>query len=237
MAQFRLDKLLCEKAAVTRSQARELIKQGRVTANGVVAKNTEQKYEAQTQLCLDGTVLGAGGFRYFLLNKPKNVLSTTTDREQKTVVDILPDSVLRKNFFPVGRLDKDTTGLLLITDDGEFCHAVTSPKKQIPKVYEVFANGELTSEDTTAFAQGIVLRVGTACLPAKLEIDEVNPRRAFVEIYEGKYHQVKRMFASRGKPLEELNRISVGGLKIPENLEVGGLCELSAEGAMGVFAK
>ena len=237
MAQFRLDKLLCEKAAVTRSQARELIKQGRVTANGVVAKNTEQKYEVQTQLCLDGTVLGAGGFRYFLLNKPKNVLSTTTYREQKTVVDILPDSVLRKNFFPVGRLDKDTTGLLLITDDGEFCHAVTSPKKQIPKVYEVFANGELSSEDTTAFAQGIVLRDGTACLPAKLEIDEHNTRHAFVEIYEGKYHQVKRMFASRGKPLEELNRISVGGLKIPENLEVGGLCELSAEGAMGVFAK
>ena len=237
MAQLRLDKLLCEKAAVTRSQARELIKQGRVTANGVVAKNAEHKYEVQTQLCLDGTVLGTGGFRYFLLNKPKNVLSATTDREQKTVVDMLPDSVLRKNFFPVGRLDKDTTGLLLITDDGEFCHAVTSPRKQIPKVYEVFANGELTSEDTTAFAQGIVLRDGTVCLPAKLEIDEDNSRHAFVEIYEGKYHQVKRMFASRGKPVEELNRISIGGLKIPENLEVGAFCELSAEEVMQAFAK
>ena len=235
MAEDRLDKLLCGKAGVARNEARKLIKAGRVTVGGTVIKSPEQKIGPDAVLCLDGEPLGAGGFRYIMMNKPQGVVSATKDRDQRTVLDLLPENMPRRGLFPVGRLDKDVTGLLIITDDGDFGHQVTSPKRHIPKVYEVHTAGEMTVEDVTAFAGELTLRDGTRCLPARLTVDEKDLCHAFVEIFEGKYHQVKRMFASVGKPVLKLRRLSVGGLSLDGDLAEGCFREMTADEIKAVF--
>ncbi len=237
MAQVRLDKLLCDAAGLTRSQARERIKRGRVSVDGIVAKSPDVRCDESAVLRLDGNRLGGGGFRYIMLNKPAGVLSATRDEEQKTVLDLLPDKYPRGSLFLVGRLDKDTTGLLIITDDGEYCHKVTSPKKQIPKRYEVVADGRIDLQDISAFAGGLVLRDGTQCLPAYLSVEDGQANRATVEIFEGKYHQVKRMFASRGKPVTKLHRTAIGRLELDKSLAQGEFREMSAKEAELVFDK
>lgn len=231
MSEERLDKLLCGRADVTRSEARKLIKAGRVLVDGLLSKDPEQKFNAEAKLRLDGELLGQSGFQYIMMNKPQGVLSATEDKSRKTVLDLLPEKVSRRGLFPVGRLDKDTTGLLIITDDGEFSHRVTSPKKNISKLYEVWSDGKLTEEDEKAFTKGLVLKDGTRCLPAALKIDDGDPGHSYVKIYEGKYHQVKRMFASRGKPVYALKRIAIGGLRLDETLEEGGFRSMTAEEA------
>lgn len=221
MAAERLDKLLCGSENMSRGDARKIIRAGRVTVNGTVVSNPEEKFEEGALLRLDGRTLSSGGYRYIMMNKPRDVLSATEDKEQKTVLDLLPETMSRRGLFPVGRLDKDVTGLVILTDDGDFGHSVTSPKKRIPKLYEVRTGAELTGEDVDAFNNGLVLKDGSSCLPAKLTVDEKDAHRALVEILEGKYHQVKRMFASRGKPVEELRRIAVGGLALDKHLAEG----------------
>ena len=227
MALTRLDKLIADSGFATRSEARALVRGGRVTVNGAPARSPEEKYDPATvELQVDGERLNCAPFRYFLLHKPAGVLSATEDARQQTVLDLLPPELRRLGLFPVGRLDRDTTGLLLLTNDGALAHRIISPKKHVPKVYRATVDAPLDAADIAAFARGLVLGDGTACLPAELEIHA--PQVGMVTVYEGKYHQVRRMFAARGKTVTALHRVSVGPLFLPPALGPGGVVELPA---------
>ena len=234
MAMTRLDKLLADSGTVSRSEAKQLVRAGRVTVNGVVARSGDEKYDPGTAtICVDGAELSCSARRYLMLYKPAGVLSATEDAKQPTVLDLLPAQLRRQGLFPVGRLDKDTTGLLLLTNDGSFAHWVISPKQQVPKVYRATVEGSLTQEDILAFAAGLTLGDGTACLPARLEI--LRPDLGQVTVFEGKYHQVKRMFAARGKHVTALHRVSVGGLELDAALAPGDFRELTSGEIDAVF--
>ncbi|MEG1190040.1 MAG: pseudouridine synthase [Oscillospiraceae bacterium] len=224
----RLDKIISDSGRATRSQARDYIKSGRVRVDGAVVTQIDGKFDSDAQISLDELPI-RGGKRYIMLNKPEGVLSASEDREQKTVIDLLPPELKGCGLFPVGRLDKDTRGLLILTNDGDFCHAVTSPKSHIRKLYEAFTDQGLKPEDCAAFEKGLTLRDGTQCLPAKLIIDENETNHVFVELFEGKYHQIKRMLASRGATVQKLCRLEIGGLRLDENLAAGQWRELSKE--------
>lgn len=235
MALTRLDKLLADSGTVSRSEARNLVRAGRVTVDGAVARSVAEKYEPETAMvCVDGAVLSCSARRYLMLYKPEGLLSATEDRRQPTVLDLLPPPLQRQGLFPVGRLDKDTTGLLLLTNDGDFAHRVISPKQRVPKVYQAQVEGSLSPADVQAFAEGLILGDGTRCLPARLEI--LAPDLGQVTVYEGKYHQVKRMFAARGAHVLRLHRQSVGGLHLDPALEPGGFRELRPGELEAVFA-
>ena len=222
METSRLDKLLCACSDLTRSEARAAIKAGRVKVNGKTVNLIDLKVDVkETKLSLDGRELGEGGNVYIMMNKPQGYISATEDTKEKTVLDLLEKDLSGAGLFPVGRLDKDTTGLLLLTNDGSFAHMVTSPKKLIEKVYEAKVDGTLYEEDVEAFKQGIILRDGTKCLSSVLEIDSDDKSLCKVKICEGKYHQVKRMLASRGAPVLTLKRLSIGRLKLDESLQIG----------------
>lgn len=230
MQQLRLDKIISDSARVTRSEAKALIKAGSVSVDGTVVKSPELKLDPENcRIICAGRQLCTVRFRSFMMNKPAGVLSATEDREQQTVIDLLPEELSGLGLFPVGRLDKDTTGLLILTNDGELSHRVTSPRHAIKKRYELTVEGELETEDILALAEGIELRDGTKCRPAQLEPDERAPSHGFITISEGKYHQVKRMLAALGKPVKELKRCSEGGLKLDENLLPGQVRELSKD--------
>ena len=222
----RLDKIIADSGIASRSEAKALIRAGRVVIDGSIASGAEEKYDPEAaEIRVDGVKLNTARFRCFQLYKPAGVLSATEDREQKTVLDLLPPPLRRLGLFPVGRLDKDTTGLLLLTNDGDLAHRIISPKRHIPKVYRAEVDGVLDSEDIAAFAAGILLADGTQCLPARLET--VGPSVGRVTVYEGKYHQVKRMFAARKKPVIALHRERVGGLALDPALAPGQFRELT----------
>ena len=228
MSQMRLDRLLSEMGVASRSELRDIIRRGRVRVDGAVVTTPEHRVDAGTnEISLDGEVLRWQRFRYFMMNKPEGVLSVTEDRKQPTVLDLLPPELRRLGLFPVGRLDKDTEGLLLLTNDGDFSHRVISPKSGIEKRYRAETEGVPDEGDVRAFKEGIVLADGTRCLPAKLEI--TGGSVCYVTVMEGKYHQVKRMLAARGKPVTKLRRLSVGRLELGDSLEPGGLRELDQE--------
>ena len=170
-------------------------------------------------MCLDGIKIEYAKYHYYMLNKPAGVLSATDDGRQKTVLDLVTPEMRKMGLFPVGRLDKDTTGLLLLTNDGDFAHRVISPKSGIVKVYHARTEVPVDEADVAAFAEGLTLGDGTKCLPAGLK--PLTDGSCLVEVMEGKYHQVKRMLASRGKPVTELKRLSIGGLKLDESLLPG----------------
>ena len=223
----RLDKLIADSGVASRSEAKALIHAGRVTVNGEVPRSSEEKHEAETAvICVDGEEISCSAKRYLMLYKPAGVLSATEDAKQETVLDLLHPPLQRQGLFPVGRLDKDTTGLLLLTNDGNFAHRVISPKKHVPKIYRAAVDGILTQEDVAEFERGIVLSDGTACLPAKIEL--LRPSVALVTVYEGKYHQVKRMFAARNKHVTALHREQIGALRLDEGLKPGEYRELTA---------
>lgn len=227
MSLNRLDKIICDTGLATRSAARKLIADGRVRVDGQAVTNAAFKADTETsEVSLDGETI-TSGFRYFMLYKPEDVLSATEDRQQKTVLDLFPEELKQLGLFPVGRLDIDTTGLLILTNDGDFSHAVTSPKRHIRKLYEFNAEGSLDYDDVRAFDRGIILQDGTECLPALLEIDENDTSHGFITVFEGKYHQVKRMLASRGKPVRTLKRIAVGDLLLDGSLRPGEFKELT----------
>ena len=168
-----------------------------------------------------------------MLHKPAGILSATADTKQPTVIGLLSPELQRQGLFPVGRLDKDTTGLLLLTNDGDFAHCVISPKKHVPKVYRAEVDGVLDAADVAAFAEGLLLADDLHCLPAELEI--LAPTVGHVTVFEGKYHQVKRMFAARGKHVIALHRESVGGLRLDPALLPGEYRELSEAEKKAVF--
>ncbi len=216
----RLDKVLASTGRWTRKEGRELIRRGRVAVDGVFAQKPEDKLDPEvSRLEVDGEAVDCAPFVYLMMNKPAGVVSATGDPRQKTVLDLLPERLRRRGLFPVGRLDKDTTGLLLLTDDGALAHALLSPRRHVYKSYCVEVDGVLDGEDVRAFAEGMTLAGGLRCLPAELR--PAAPDRGFVKLREGKYHQIKRMLAARGKPVLRLERVSFGPLSLDPRLERG----------------
>lgn len=212
-----------------------MIRSGRVCVNGMCVKQADSKVNPDADTVkLDGELLQYRKFRYFAMDKPTGLVTASEDRHQRTVLDLLPAELKHLGLFPVGRLDKDTSGLLLLTNDGEFAHKVISPKAEIEKKYYAVTDGIPDFADVAAFQNGLVLRDGLECLPAVLEVSGGNS--CFVTVKEGKYHQVRRMLAAVGKPVIELRRISIGSLLI-DNLELSdGICELSQEQLSAVFS-
>ena len=220
----RLDKLLTQSGLYSRSEARELIRSGRVSVDGETLRRPEVKAAEDAAVFVDGEEVCCSLCRYFMLNKPAGVLSATDDRSQPTVLDLLPREIRALGLFPVGRLDKDTTGLLLLTNDGGFAHRVISPKHGVVKTYLAVTASPVDAEDVRAFREGITLADGTHCLPAVLE--PLDGCRCRVLVSEGKYHQVKRMLAACGKPCTALERTAVGALELDPELPRGGWREL-----------
>lgn len=207
----RLDKTLANAGVGTRSAVKALLKAGRVQVNGLVEKDGSRHIDpAKDTLALDGEPIGRPARQVWMLNKPAGCVTATED-PGPTVMDYLPPS-LRASLRPVGRLDKDTEGLLLFTDDGDLLHRLISPKKQVLKVYFARHEGDTTADDVAAFAAGLVLKDGTVCLSAKLE--PLGHGESLVTVCEGKYHQVRRMLASRGHFVTYLERRSEGPLSL-----------------------
>lgn len=219
----RLDKIISSQGLVSRSEVKQLVKRGEVTVNGVVIKDASLKFSYDDVIVVQGQRLFQTRYTYIMLNKPKGVVSSTDDKRDKTVVDILPEELKRKNLFPAGRLDKDTTGFCLITDDGEFAHNILSPSRHVTKTYIAEVSDAIDEEKAKkAFLDGVVLGDGTVLLTAILEAIPCKDKHLFkVIIKEGKYHQIKRMFASLGTTVIELKRIAIGGLPLDESLPEG----------------
>lgn len=209
----RLDKFLCDSGAGTRSQVKLILKAGRVTVDGKVERDNSRKIDPEKQVvCLDGERLGGWQRLVVMLNKPAGFVTATEDPADRTVMELLPAELKNKELKPVGRLDKATEGLLLFTNDGDLLHKLISPKNEIPKIYYARHEGQAGEADIAAFAEGLVLRDGTECLPAKLE--PLGPGESLITVCEGKYHQVRRMMATRGMPVDYLERREEGMLTL-----------------------
>ena len=221
----RLDKFLCDSGAGTRSQVKAIIKAGRVTVDGVCVRDNNLKIDPSTQkIALNGEVLGGKRRVVAMLNKPAGFVTSTEDHDGITVMTLLPPNLLAQDVKPVGRLDKETEGLLLFTNDGDLLHRLISPKKEVPKVYYARHEGTAGAEDVAAFAQGLTLRDGTVCRPAVLE--PLGEGESLITVCEGKYHQVRRMMASRGMTVLYLERRAEGALSLGD-LPRGQVVELS----------
>ena len=230
---MRLDKFLVACAVGSRTEVKNLLKAGRVTVNGKKEKSAKlQINEERDEIRFDGQVLEYEEFVYYMMNKPQGVISATEDSKHRTVLDLLDDIARTKEVFPVGRLDIDTHGLLLLTNDGQLAHALLSPKRHVDKTYLAQVEGIMTQEDVETFVKGIPLKDFT-CQPAKLEIVSVdsvkNQSLVRVTIAEGKFHQVKRMVAYCGKEVVDLHRLTMGTLALDENLERGEWRHLTKE--------
>ena len=224
----RLDKIISATGKKSRREVREMVRQGRVLVDGKPAPAADMKVDPQPAvILLDGEPLGYEKFTYVMLHKPAGVLTATEDRRQETVLDLLPPELRRRALSPVGRLDKDTEGLLLLTNDGQLAHRLLSPKSHVDKVYYARVDGALEPGDIAAFAAGMTLGDGLECLPAGLEI--LSPTEALVTLREGKFHQVKRMLAARGKPVLYLKRLSMGRLRLDPALAPGAWRMLTEE--------
>ena len=221
----RLDKFLSDSGAGTRSQVKILLKAGRISIDGKMEKDGSKKIDPARQcVALDGEQLGGKRRMVVMLNKPAGFVTATEDPVERTVMELLPSRWKHLELKPVGRLDKATEGLLLFTNDGDLLHRLISPKKEVPKVYYAKHEGQATREDVQAFEQGLTLRDGTVCLPAKL--DPLGPGESLVTVCEGKYHQVRRMMASRGMTVVYLERRQEGSLTLGD-LPRGQVRELS----------
>lgn len=236
--QQRLDKLISSQGTYTRKQAQQLIKDGLVKVDGITVRDRGFHIDPDiNSVILDGKEFAVEKFVYLMLNKPKGVVSATNDRSQKTVVDLVPDELKKRNLFPAGRLDMTTTGFVLITDDGDFAHRILSPKNHIEKTYEARLAESVTEEQLRMVADGIVLKDGTECLPAKLKIlEDSDSPLVEIKICEGKYHQIKRMFAAAGNGVIELKRTKMGKLSLDEALPEGE-CRRLTEAEVALIAE
>lgn len=230
---MRVDKFLSHLGLGSRKEVKELLKKEQVEVNQKRIKDGKYNVnETRDQVTLNGEVLVYQEFYYYMLHKPMGVISATEDRQHRTVLQLLKQADYRSDLFPIGRLDKDTTGLLLLTNDGPFSHRLLTPKKHVPKCYYAELDGIATVDDQEKFAAGLTLRGDEVCKPAKLEIvsvDESQQRSTIrLTITEGKYHQVKRMFSSVGKEVTRLHRETMGSLHLDESLQPGDYRELSA---------
>ena len=221
---MRLDKYLAEMGVGTRQEVKKQIRQGKVTVNGTVVKAADTKIdETCDEVTIGGCNISYVSYEYYMLNKPGGVVSATEDRRDTTVIDLIKDKK-RKDLFPVGRLDKDTEGLLLITNDGDLAHRLLAPKKHVDKVYYAKIDGMVTEEDVKRFAEGIDIGAEEEDMtrPAKLDImKSAEESEIRLTIHEGKFHQVKRMFLAVGKEVTYLKRERMGTLCLDENLKPG----------------
>ncbi|MCH5211545.1 MAG: rRNA pseudouridine synthase [Oscillospiraceae bacterium] len=220
---MRLDKYISDSTPYSRKEIKKLIKYGAITVNGIIAARPEMQVTENDSVAIDGEDVSYAKYVYLILNKPQGYISATEDKHYPVVTELVSEEYLHYNVFPVGRLDIDTEGLLILTNDGAFDHAVTSPKKNVYKRYFARLDKPVEPEDIDVFAEGMTFKEFTA-KPARLEICE-NPNEAYVEIAEGKFHQVKRMFERVGKTVTYLKRVSIGGLTLPDGLEPGEVME------------
>ena len=238
MAQIRLDKFISERTEYTRSRIKQLAASGAIKVSGKVIKKTDTKIDPENdsvEVC--GEIIGKDKHRYILLNKPQGYVCSTDDKDGKNVLELIPPELRTKGLFPAGRLDKDSLGALLITDDGDIAHRMLSPKSHIPKIYIVQLARPFEDKYVDIFNSGIVLSNGEACMPANVKPVENSENQAFIELNEGKYHQVKRMFAAVGNHVEVLMRISLGSLILPEKLAIGECMELLHKDVENLFRK
>ena len=227
----RLDKIIANSGTLSRKEVHRLIKAGSVSVNGITTKDRGFCIDPETALItINGQSVSLEKYVYIMLNKPEGVVSATKDPTEKTVVDLVPVEFKKKNLFPAGRLDRNTTGFVLITDNGDFAHKILSPKNHIEKTYEARLAEKIDDESLAKVAQGITLGDGTECLPAKVRVleDGDNPL-VEIKICEGKYHQIKRMFAAVGNAVIELKRVKMGELPLDEDLAPGECKVLSKE--------
>ena len=217
-----LDKIIASQGQYSRSEVKKLVKAGLVTLDGVTVKGSDGKADPKKcVITIDGKPLFYQKYVYIMLNKPKGVVSATTDNDHKTVIDLVPKEMYRDGLFPAGRLDGDTTGFVLITDDGDFAHRLLSPKNHIMKTYHATLKRNLFDDEYDKFKNGIVLSDGTVCLESTVKMLQNEPPVCEIRICEGKYHQVKRMFASTGNKVLDLKRVKMGGLSLDESLAEG----------------
>lgn len=226
----RIDKVLSNMGFGSRREIKDKIKKKVVFVNGNVVKDVGLKVNPyEDRMVIEEEEVVYRKFIYLLMNKPQGVISATTDKNDQTVVDLLPFDYKTFDPAPVGRLDKDTVGLLLLTNDGELNHKLLSPKYHVDKVYYAYLEKEATEEDIQAFEKGVVLGDGYKCMPAGLTIDEEDKKEVHVTLHEGKFHQVKRMFHARDNEVTYLQRVSFGPLTLDESLEEGEFRELTKE--------
>ena len=224
---MRLDKFLCDTAGLTRTEAKNAVKKGQIAVNGQVQKAADFKVKETTDtVTFQGRLLSYAAFHYYMLHKPAGVITATEDKKESTVMDILREEKV-KNLFPVGRLDKDTEGLLLITDDGELAHNLLSPKKHVDKEYLVKVRDSISEEDCRKLSEGVDIGDEKPTAPAKVE--RVAEKEILLTIREGRFHQVKRMLQAVGNEVLYLKRLSMGSLRLPKDLEKGAYRPLSEE--------
>ena len=232
---MRLDKFISSQLNISRKDARAAILRGRAAVDGTTVRAADFKIDENADsVTFDGQALSYKKHIYIIMNKPRGVLSASDDKRQPTVIDIIPEKLRQNGLFPVGRLDKDTTGLLIITDDGDFAHRVLSPKKEIFKTYIAVLDGEITPDMPEKFLNGIVLADGTKCRRAFLR--RVDKNTAEIKICEGKFHQIKRMFGTVGLGVNALERTAVGNFYLPEDLPQGACSETDSEALESIFS-
>ena len=236
MNQIRLDKFISERTEYSRSQIKVLARKGEIKLNGTAVKSADIKIDAETvKISVCGQELFYRKNTYILLNKPEGYVCSTDEKDGETVLKLVPPELYNRNLFPAGRLDKDSLGALLITDDGELAHRILSPKNHIAKIYIVKLDRPFEGKYIDQFNKGIILSNGDHCLPARVKASENCDKLAFVELYEGKYHQVKRMFAAAGNHVQKLMRVSLGGLVLPATLGIGQCMELLHKDVENLF--
>lgn len=237
MALQRLDKIISSTGKYSRREVKLYVKEGRVLVDGFPAKSAEDKVDpAVSTVEVDGEDIGYREFTYIMLHKPAGILTATEDKRQKTVLDLLTDDLRRQDLSPVGRLDKDTEGLLLLTNDGELNHRLLAPKSHVDKVYYARLDAPLGEADVKAFEEGITLADGTRCMSAGLKLLG-DGTKVLITLREGKFHQVKRMTASRGASVLYLKRLSMGALRLDESLACGEYRFLTAEEICAIGGK
>lgn len=223
----RIDKVISSQSNFSRKEIRKMILKKRVTVDGKIVDKYDMKVkERDIIIAIDGNVINLKKNIYLILNKPKGYISATKDKEQKTVLELVPSEFKERELFPAGRLDKDTTGLMLITNDGVMAHNILSPRKHIKKTYEVIIDIDMTEKMVDGFSKGIKLS-DVECKTAELKI--IGKSSGIVTIKEGRYHQIKRMFGCFGAKVIELNRIGMGNLILPTDLKLGECRELTDE--------
>lgn len=220
----RIDKIISEQTNYSRKEIKKLISKGLILVNDVIVKKSEEKFEEENiKIKIANEELEIREHIYLVLNKPKGYISATEDNSQKTVLDLVPEKYKTRVLFPAGRLDKDTTGLMIITDDGEFAHDILSPRKHVKKVYEVLIDIPVTEEMIEGFSEGVKLN-DASCKPAYLE--KTGEYTALVTLKEGRYHQIKRMFGCYKAKVLELNRVCIGNYYLPKELKEGEVIEI-----------
>ena len=224
---MRLDKYLAEAAQCTRSESRELIRKGRVSVNGAVCRRPEQQVSEMDSIALDGKSRPRQAFVYIMLNKPAGVVSASADKRDTTVVDLVHSAYPRRELFPAGRLDKTSTGLVLITDDGAFAHDILAPRHHVPKTYRVTIDTPLTREMVEGFARGVVLADRVQLAPAEVSPLTADGRTVRVVLHQGVYHQIKRMFGVYGAGVDQLHREAIGSVWLDQDLAPGQWRELT----------